>query len=47
MQESSSLFQKANNVCFKDTGCKEKGKLRATESPSSAEKQLWGQKGKL
>lgn len=36
-------------VCCEDTGmgCRENRKLRPTESPSSAKKQLWGQKHNL
>lgn len=36
-------------VCSEDTGmgCRENRKLRPTDSASSAEKQLWGQKDNL
>lgn len=41
LEEQGMLF-----VCWEHTGmgCRENRKLRPTESPSSAEKQLWGQK---
>lgn len=44
LEEQGMLF-----VCCEDTGmgCRENRKLRPTEGPRSAEKQLWGQKDNL
>lgn len=44
LEEQGMLF-----VCCEDTGtgCRENRKLRPTESPSSAKRQLWGQKDNL